>query len=107
MEKPWRDLSGFLLEKFGEKTDKVCIDGGFTCPNRDGRCGVGGCLFCSARGGGEFIKSPTLPVGEQMKRGAFIGVCDISIKQDTLDNIQGEIKMYDRLVEMVFGGDPV
>lgn len=45
--------------------------------------------------------------GEQMKRGAFIGVCDISIKQDTLDNIQGEIKMYDRLVEMVFGGDPV
>ena len=69
MEKPWRDLSGFLLEKFGEKTDKICIDGGFTCPNRDGRCGVGGCLFCSARGGGEFIPDPTLPVGEQMRRG--------------------------------------
>lgn len=69
MEKPWRDLSSFLREKFGEKTDKICLDGGFTCPNRDGRCGCGGCLFCSARGGGEFIKDHALPVGEQMKRG--------------------------------------
>ena len=69
MEKPWRDLSSFLREKFGEKTDKICLDGGFTCPNRDGRCGRGGCLFCSARGGGEFIKDHALPVGEQMKRG--------------------------------------
>lgn len=69
MEKPWRDLSTFLREKFAEKTDKICLDGVFTCPNRDGRCGVGGCLFCSARGGGEFIKDHALPVGEQMARG--------------------------------------
>lgn len=68
-KKPYRDLGGFLREKFGEKTDKICIDGGFTCPNRDGTCGTRGCLFCSARGGGEFIQNAHLPIEEQMKKG--------------------------------------
>ena len=69
MEKPYRDLSGFLREKFGEKTDKICLDGGFTCPNRDGTRGRGGCLFCSERGGGEFIEQPHEPITLQMQRG--------------------------------------
>lgn len=52
----YNTLSDFLKNKFGERVLKICIDGGFTCPNRDGTCGTGGCIFCSERGSGEHIK---------------------------------------------------
>lgn len=51
----YRRLNEFLIEKFGEKTLKICIDGGFTCPNRDGKVSNGGCIFCSERGSGEHL----------------------------------------------------
>lgn len=50
-------LNTYLKEKFGERTLKICIDGGFTCPNRDGTKGLGGCIFCSERGSGDHIKN--------------------------------------------------
>lgn len=50
-------INEYLKEKFGERTLKICIDGNFTCPNRDGKCGYGGCIFCSEKGSGEHIKS--------------------------------------------------
>ena len=43
-------------EKFGCKVYKLSLDGGFTCPNRDGKVSTGGCIFCSALGGGEFAE---------------------------------------------------
>ena len=51
----YKRLNEFLLEKFGEKTLKICIDGGFTCPNRDGKVSTKGCIFCSERGSGEHL----------------------------------------------------
>ena len=54
-EERYKHLNKYLKEKFGERTLKICIDGGFTCPNRDGTCGVGGCVFCSEKGSGELI----------------------------------------------------
>ena len=51
----YKHLNKYLKDKFGERTLKICIDGGFTCPNRDGRVGYGGCAFCSERGSGEHI----------------------------------------------------
>lgn len=57
MEERYRHLNRFLKEKFGERTLKICIDGGFTCPNRDGRVAFGGCAFCSEKGSGEHIYS--------------------------------------------------
>ncbi len=51
----YNHLNEFLKNKFGERTLKICIDGGFTCPNRDGLVGTGGCIFCSERGSGEHI----------------------------------------------------
>lgn len=51
----YKHLNKYLKEKFGERTLKICIDGGFTCPNRDGSIGTGGCIFCSERGSGELI----------------------------------------------------
>ncbi len=53
----YKHLNKYLKEKFGERTLKICIDGGFTCPNRDGTKGTGGCIFCSEKGSGEHIKS--------------------------------------------------
>ena len=52
----YRKLSDHYMEKFGEKVYKLSIDGGFTCPNRDGTLGHGGCIFCSGDGGGEFAE---------------------------------------------------
>ena len=57
MIKRYNQFNDFLKDKFGERTLKVCIDGGFTCPNRDGKCGIGGCSFCGERGSGENTKS--------------------------------------------------
>ena len=52
----YKHLNKYLKEKFGERTLKICIDGGFTCPNRDGTCGYKGCIFCSEKGSGDLIK---------------------------------------------------
>lgn len=58
----------FLRKRFGKKVCKIPLDGGFTCPNRDGTKGYGGCSFCSARGSGDF--AATGSVTEQIKLGA-------------------------------------
>ena len=52
--KRFNSISDYLKEEFGKKTIKLAIDGGFTCPNRDGSKGSGGCTFCSDTGSGEF-----------------------------------------------------
>ncbi|MBQ2719266.1 MAG: TIGR01212 family radical SAM protein [Clostridia bacterium] len=44
----------YLRRRYGGKCVKISLDGGFTCPNRDGRCGYGGCIFCSLHGSGDF-----------------------------------------------------
>ena len=49
------NLSSYLKEKYGKRLSKICIDGGFSCPNRDGKCGTGGCIYCGERGAGEHI----------------------------------------------------
>lgn len=57
MEKErYNHLNKYLKEKFGQRTLKICIDAGFTCPNRDGKIGTGGCIFCSEKGSGEHLK---------------------------------------------------
>ena len=56
-EERYKHLNKYLKEKFGERTLKICIDGGFTCPNRDGACGSRGCIYCSEKGSGELISS--------------------------------------------------
>ena len=52
--KRFNSISDHLKKEFGRKTIKLAIDGGFTCPNRDGSKGFGGCTFCSDTGSGEF-----------------------------------------------------
>ncbi|MCR4961584.1 MAG: TIGR01212 family radical SAM protein [Lachnospiraceae bacterium] len=58
-----------LKEEYGTKVYKVSLDGGFTCPNRDGTLGTRGCIFCSAGGSGDFAESRKLSVTEQIEAG--------------------------------------
>ena len=63
----------WLKSTFGGKCAKIPLDGGFSCPNLDGRCGVGGCIYCSGRGSGDFAALPSVPLREQYDRGrAFL-----------------------------------
>lgn len=52
----YNHLNKYLINKFGMRTLKICVDGHFTCPNRNGAKGYGGCIFCGAKGAGENIK---------------------------------------------------
>lgn len=70
-EKRYHTLNYELKKIFGEKTIKLSIDGNFTCPNRDGKIGSRGCIFCSSRGSGDFnsdnSKSISIQIEEQKK----------------------------------------
>lgn len=64
--KRYNNLNGFLREKFnGQKTYKISLDGGFTCPNRDGKVSRGGCTFCSASGSGDFAGDRVMSITDQ------------------------------------------
>ncbi|MCJ8343587.1 MAG: TIGR01212 family radical SAM protein [Cetobacterium sp.] len=60
-------LNDYFKENFHEKIYKVSLDGGFTCPNRDGKVARGGCLFCSESGSGDFAGNKTKPINEQIE----------------------------------------
>jgi radical SAM protein (TIGR01212 family) len=55
----------YLRRTFGSKVAKIPLDAGFSCPNIDGKCSVGGCIYCSGRGSGDFAESPFLSIEEQ------------------------------------------
>lgn len=64
--KPYHSLDYMLKERFGEKVYKVTLNGGMSCPNRDGTIGHGGCIFCSEGGSGDFAASAALSIHEQI-----------------------------------------
>lgn len=73
--KRYHSLNYFLRNKFGEKVFKISLDGGFSCPNRDGTISSGGCIFCSEKGSGDFagvrehsIKNQFLEIKEMMSK---------------------------------------
>ena len=63
-----KTLSDHYRETFGCKVYKLSLDAGLSCPNRDGTLGTGGCIFCSAYGGGEFAEGGCQSVTEQLER---------------------------------------
>ena len=65
--KPYYSLDAYLKKEFGEKVYKLSLDGGMTCPNRDGTCGTRGCIFCSAGGSGDFAGDRRLSITEQLQ----------------------------------------
>ena len=72
--KRFNSLSDYFKRTYGEKFVKLCVDGGFTCPNRDGNLGTGGCSFCSEIGSGEYsghiidgVKVQSESIGKQLE----------------------------------------
>ena len=59
----------YLKDKFGQKVYKISLDGGFTCPNRDGKTGTKGCIFCSKGGSGDFAENRDMSITEQIESG--------------------------------------
>lgn len=59
----------YLKDKFGQKVYKISLDGGFTCPNRDGKIDTRGCIFCSKGSSGDFAQNRDLSITEQIESG--------------------------------------
>ena len=66
-----RTVSDYCKEKFGTKVYRLALSTGATCPNRDGRVGVGGCSFCSEKGSGEFAID-VMDIDEQIERAKML-----------------------------------
>lgn len=65
----YTSLNQYLKNRFGTKIYKIALDGGFTCPNRDGTLGTRGCIFCSKGGSGDFAESRKLSIYDQIEQG--------------------------------------
>lgn len=68
-EKRYHSLDYALKSQFGEKVYRIALNGGMTCPNRDGKIGRGGCIFCSGMGSGDFAGSASFSICEQLAAG--------------------------------------
>ena len=68
-EKRYYSLDYYLKQTYGEKLYKIALDGGMTCPNRDGTLGARGCIFCSAGGSGDFAGDRRTSITEQIETG--------------------------------------
>ena len=64
--KPYHSLDYMLKQMFGEEVYKVTLNGGMSCPNRDGKLGSRGCIFCSAGGSGDFAADAALSITDQI-----------------------------------------
>lgn len=68
-EKRYHSLDYYLRQTYQTKMYKISLDGGMTCPNRDGTLGHQGCIFCSAGGSGDFAADRSLSITEQIEQG--------------------------------------
>ena len=66
--KRYHTVNYYLKHRFGKKVAKLPLNGGFTCPNRDGTCGFGGCTYCSGSASGDFAGDPALSVTAQLSQ---------------------------------------
>lgn len=71
-DKPYHSLDYELKKRFGEKVYRLTLNGGMSCPNRDGTIGYGGCIFCSGGGSGEFAADPALSIRQQIDAGELL-----------------------------------
>ena len=102
LDKPYRSLDYEMRNTFGEKLYRITLNAGLTCPNRDGTLGVGGCIFCSPKGSGDFAGDKLLSISEQLARGKL----SLTNKRDVqsyiayfqaFTNTYGELEVLEKL----------
>ncbi len=69
MNRPYKDLNTYLRGIFGCRVQKITVDAGFSCPNRDGTLSTGGCIYCNERGSGTGAYAQGLSIRDQLLRG--------------------------------------
>ena len=67
--KPYNDYSSFIKQKFNERVQKISLDTGFTCPNRDGTKGIGGCTYCNNNTFNPYYCKPSKSITQQLDEG--------------------------------------
>ena len=113
----YNNLSEYFRRKYGQRIKKICVDGGFTCPNRDGKCGTGGCIYCGERGAGEHIeKLPSIrgQVEKGLERASkndkflvyFQSFSNTYADIDILKNRYDEALIDDRIVALAIATRP-
>lgn len=114
----YNKLNEYYKKKFGERTLKICVDGGFTCPNRDGKKGYGGCIFCGALGAGEntlknkSVKEQVEYILNSKSRRANKFIVYFQNFTNTYDTVENLKKKYDssliddRIVGLAIGTRP-
>lgn len=65
----YRSFADYLKEKFGDRVQKISVNGGFTCPNRDGTKGIGGCVYCDNVSFSPDFENSFMPINEQIEFG--------------------------------------
>ena len=65
----WNNYSSYIRNIFGNRVQKISINAGFSCPNRDGTIGVGGCIYCTNNSFSPFYCSPEIPISKQLESG--------------------------------------
>jgi uncharacterized protein len=120
-EFPYLDLNTYLRRRFGERVQKVTLDAGLTCPNRDGRVGVGGCLYCNDRGSGTGAWAAGLSISDQLKRGIsrlsrrygarkfiayFQSFSNTYASREHLEKLYGEALAFPEVVGLSIGTRP-
>lgn len=89
-DKPYYSLNYYLKKEFGQKVYKLSLNGGMTCPNRDGTLGKNGCIFCSQGGSGDFAASPKLSITKQIEEAKKL------VKHKMNDRITGSKQTEDK-----------
>jgi uncharacterized protein len=98
-EKPYNDFSDFLAKIFPYKVQKITIDAGFTCPNRDGNKGVGGCTYCNNQSFSPNFKSRAKTVSVQLEEG--ITFFSHKEKLNYLAYFQSYTNTYDKVENLI------
>jgi radical SAM protein (TIGR01212 family) len=108
----YRDLNSFLRERFGCRVQKIPLDAGMTCPNRDGTKGAGGCIYCGDRGSGTGAYQSTPDIRRQMERGMEWSAKRYKAKKfiayfQSFTNTHGPVDKLERLYRQALISDDV
>ena len=101
-DKRYHSLDYEMKARYGHKIYKIALDGGFTCPNRDGLIDARGCIFCSAGGSGDFAASRNQSITEQIEEGKQLLAGKRLSGQPEIGSKESPMPCYNLLFSCIF-----